>query len=116
MCSDGSVYPDPPSAIVNANVPPAPTVTDIFPPVPINLPAFIVIVSSVVAVIAVNIPARGSVDLGYPNLVIWLSEEHVNTKDSVPMPTSSEVDRPWFSIVNIVTPVSGSYVAKVGVK
>ena len=91
-------------SIVNASVPPAPTIAETSAPVPPPPPAptFSVIVLVVVAVIAVCIPAIGS-ELG--KLVLdtargygWsekkLSFEHLNTNPPVSIPTVSLVDSP----------------------
>ena len=61
------MYPEPALSIVNASVPPTPTValTDAPVPAPPPGPTFTVIVLSVTAVIARLVPEAGSVDLGY---------------------------------------------------
>ena len=90
--------------IVNARVPPAPTVAVTSAPVPPPPPAptFNVIVLVVVDVIAVCIPAIGSelgklvldTERGYGWSEKKLSFEHLNTKPPVSIPTVSLVDKP----------------------
>ena len=103
--------------MLNANVPPAPTVAVIFAPVPAPPagPIFTVIVFVVTAVIVVWIPTTGSVDLGYNWLVLKLSLEHLNVSDSLATWTSSLTVNPWFGTVNTRTPECDVYLAFVGV-
>ena len=101
--------------MLNASVPPTPTVAVTTAPLPAPppTPTWSVIVSSVFAIIAVWIPAIGSelgklvldTALGYGWFEKKLSFEHLNTSPPVSIPTVSLVVRPWFGIVNNKVPV-----------
>ena len=111
------MYPLPSFTMLNASVPPAPTVASTTAPVPAPPagPTFTVIVLVVTEVIAKVDPDAGSVDLGYGCSVKKLSSEHLKIRESSAIVMVSEVVRPWFAIVNWRTPVCEVYFAAVGV-
>ena len=78
------MYPDPPFTMVNARVPPTPTVAVTSAPVPAPPPGptFTVIVLSVTEVIVRSVPDAGSVDLGYGCSVKKSSSEHLKINES----------------------------------
>ena len=106
----GLIYPVPPDTILNANVPPAPTVAVIFAPFPPPPPAptFTVIVSVVTAVIVKNTLLAGSVARGYGWLPKWLSLSHVKTNELVAIFILLLVLNPCDAIVSIRLPVAES--------
>ena len=101
--------------MLNASVPPTPTVALTTAPVPPPppWPTNKVIVSVVVAIIAVWIPAIGSelgklvleTERGYGWSEKKLSFEHLNIKPPVSIPTVSDVVKLWFGIVRTRLPV-----------
>ena len=115
MLTCGFTYPEPAEVTLNVNVPPTPTVALITAPEPAPPPSptFIVMVSSVTAVIVVCWPTIGSPlddvgvgpERGYGcNDEKW-SFEHLNTIPPVSIPTVSLTAKSWSGIVITKTPV-----------
>ena len=121
MIISGFTYPVPGLSIVNARVPPAPTIEETSAPVPPPppFPTKKVIVSIEVAPIPVVTPANGSFP---PTPSVWValvldtsrgygwfekksSLEHLNTNPPVSIPTESLVVNVWLGIVSIKLPV-----------